>query len=422
MRITILAAGSRGDIQPYLALGVGLQAAGHRVRLAAFRNFAPLVEPYGLEFWPVDADFQAIMGGEDGQGMMSSSRNLAQLTRGISRTVGPILQQLGDDFWRACQGADLIFSGLNGVPFFGFEFAQKLGVPCINGCVVPLLSTRAWPNPMWPLRVNFGGAYNRFTHAMIARLGWQIFGRPINAWRRETLGVPAISRADSFAQIDRLPMAIGISPHVIAKPPDWPVWYTLTGYWFLPRPIDWTPPADLARFLEAGEPPICFSFGSMSDANCDEITHIVLAALKRLNRRGILVTAWGGLRSIENSDQVYVIESVPFDWLWSQCAAVVHHGGSGSTGAGLRAGVPSLVVAFFADQPFWGQRIFELGCGPQPILRKQLTIERLAAALDRAIHDPSLRAQAADLGRTIQTENGIAQAVAFIERTVAPHG
>lgn len=422
MRITILAAGSRGDIQPFLALGVGLQAAGHRVRFAAFRNFAPLVEPYGLEFWPVEADFQAILGGEDGQELMSSSRNLLQLTRGIGRTVGPILNQLGDDFWRACQGADLIFSGLNGVPFFGFEFAQKLGVPCINGCVVPLLGTRAWPNPMWPLRVNFGGAYNQFTHAVIARLGWQIFGKPINAWRRETLNLPVISRAESFAQIDRLPMAIGLSPHVIAKPPDWPEWYTLTGYWFLPRPIDWTPPADLVRFLEAGEPPICFSFGSMSDKNSGETTRIVIEALKRLDRRGILVTAWGGLRSAEGSDRVFAIETVPFDWLWPQCAAVVHHGGAGATSASLRAGIPTIVVPFFADQPFWGQRVYELGAGPKPIPRKQLTIERLAVAIDRAVGDRALRAQAANIGRKIQSEDGIAQAVAFIERTVASHG
>jgi sterol 3beta-glucosyltransferase len=422
MHITILAAGSRGDIQPYLALGVGLQAAGHRVRLAAFRNFAPLIEPYGLEFSPVDADFQAIMGGEDGQGMIASNRNVLQLARGIGRTVGPILKQLGEDFWRACQDTDLIFSGLNGVAFFGFEFAQKLDVPCINGCVMPLLSTRAWPNPMWPLQVNLGGAYNRFTHAVIARLGWQLFGKPINAWRRETLGLPPISRAASFAQIYRLPMAIGLSPHVIVKPPDWPAWYELTGYWFLPRPIDWLPPVELVRFIEAGASPICFSFGSMSDRNSDEITHIVLAALKRLNRRGILVTAWGGLRSIEKSDQVYVIDTVPFDWLWPQCAAVVHHGGSGATSAGLRAGVPSLVVAFMADQPFWGGRIFELGGGPKPILRKQLTIERLTAALDRAVHDREMADRAAEIGRRLQSEDGVTHAIAFIERTVASHG
>ncbi len=160
----------------------------------------------------------------------------------------------------------------------------------------------------------------------------------------------------------------------------------------------------------------------MSDANSDEITHIVLVALKRLNRRGILVTAWGGLQSIEQTDRVFVIDSVPFDWLWPQCAAVVHHGGSGSTAAGLRAGVPSLVVAFFGDQPFWGRRVFELGCGPQPILRKQLTIERLAAALDRAVQDETMRDQAAEVDRKLQSEDGIARAIAFIERTVASHG
>ncbi len=318
MLITILAAGSRGDIQPYLALGIGLQAVGHRVRLAAFRNFAPLIEPYGLEFWPVNADFQAILGGEDGQGLMSSSRNLIQLARGIGRTVGPILKQLGDDFWRACQGVDLIFSGLNGVPFFGFEFARKLSVPCVNGCVVPLLRTSAWPNPMWPLRANLGRTYNRFTHAVIARLGWQLFGTSINAWRRETLDLPPLSRRESYAQIDRLPMAIGLSPSVIAKPPDWPQWYELTGYWFLPRPIDWSPPDELVRFIEAGDPPICFSFGSMSAANNDEITQIVLEALKRIDRRGILVTGWGGLRSAAGSDRMFAIDNVPFDWLWPQ--------------------------------------------------------------------------------------------------------
>ncbi len=164
MLITILAAGSRGDIQPYLALGVGLQAAGHRVRFAAFRNFAPLVQSYALDFAPVDADFQTILGGDDGQQFMASGRNLVQFTRGLRRTVGPILKQLGDDFWRACQGADLIFSGLNGVPFFGFEFAQKLGVPCINGCVVPLLRTSAWPNPMWPLQAESWRAYTIDSH------------------------------------------------------------------------------------------------------------------------------------------------------------------------------------------------------------------------------------------------------------------
>jgi len=422
MHITILAAGSRGDIQPYLALGVGLQAAGYRVRFAAFRNFAPLVALHGLDFAPVDADFQAIMGGEDGQDMVASGSNFLQLARGIGRIVAPILTQIGDDFWRACQGTDIIISGLNGIGFFGYEFADQLNVPCVNASVVPLVATREFASLMWPWRWRLGGAYNQFTHRLTAVTGWQLLGKIINRWRQTALHLPPISSQAADARIQHMPMMVGISPHVLPKPRDWPAWYELTGYWFLPRPIDWTPPDALVRFIESGAPPISFSFGSMSDRNSAAITRIMLETLQRLDRRGILVTAWGGLRSVETSDRVFAIDAVPFDWLWPHCAAVVHHGGSGATSAGLRAGVPSLAVPFMADQPFWGQRIFELGCGPKPILRKQLTIGRLTAALERAVINQTIRIRAAEVGRMIQSEDGVANAVGFIERIMATYG
>jgi sterol 3beta-glucosyltransferase len=416
MHITILAAGSRGDIQPYLALGLGLQAAGQRVRFAAFRNFASLVEPYGLEFAPVDADFQAIMGGEDGQGLAASGGNFLQLARGIGRTVGPILTQLGDDFWNACQGTDLIISGLNGVGFFGYEFADKLGVPCLNASVVPLIATREFANLMWPWHWRLGGAYNLLTHRLTGFAGWQLFGKTINQWRRTTLNLPPISSRAADDRIAQMPMLFGISPQVLPKPRDWPDHFHIAGYWFLPRPIDWTPPDDLVRFLTAGDPPVCFSFGSMTDRNSAAITQIVLAALKQTGRRGIIVTAWGGLQAIEKSDRVFVIDTVPFDWLWPQCAAVVHHGGSGATSAGLRAGVPSIVVAFMADQPFWGRRVFELGCGPRPILRKQLTTDRLAEAIEQAVTDRVMQQRAAEVGQQIRSEDGIVRAAQLIEK------
>jgi UDP:flavonoid glycosyltransferase YjiC (YdhE family) len=419
VHITILAAGSRGDIQPYFALGVGLQAAGHRVRFTAFRNFASLVEPYGLEFAPVDADFQSIMGGDDGQGMVASGGNFLQLARGIGRTVQPILTQIGNDFWKACQGTDLIISGLNGVGFFSYEFADKLHVPCLNASVVPLVATREFANLMWPWHWRLGGAYNLLTHRLTAFAGWQLLGKTINEWRRMTLNLPPISSREADERIRRTPMLFGLSPQVLPKPRDWPDQFHITGYWFLPRPLGWTPPDDLVRFLAAGDPPLCFSFGSMTDRNSAEITQAVLGALQQIGRRGIIVTAWGGLQSIEKSDRVFVIDTVPFDWLWPQCAAVVHHGGSGATSAGLRAGVPSLVVAFMADQPFWGRRIFELGCGPQPIMRKQLTTDRLATAIGQAVTDPAMHQRAAEVGQRIRSEDGIVRAVQLIEKIAA---
>ncbi len=416
MQLTILAAGSRGDIQPYLALGVGLQARGHRVRFAAFRNFASFVTAYGLDFAPVDADFQSIMGGEDGQGMVAAGRNFFQLALSIRRVVGPILMQIGDDFWRACGDAEAIIAGLNGVPFFGYEFAEKLRVRCINASVLPLSSTSAWPNPMWPWRLKLGGAYNLLTHRLTALVGWQLFGRAINTWRHTTLNLSPISRRDAQAGIAHLPMLYGISPIVLPKPSDWPNHFHLTGYWFLPRPIDWTPPVDLVRFLEAGDPPICFSFGSMVDRDSTAITQIVTETLRRTGQRGVLVTAWGSLRSIVSSDRVLVIDTVPFDWLLPQCAAVVHHGGAGATSAGLRAGVPTIIVAFFADQPFWGRRVFELGAGPQPIMRQRLTVDRLSDAITRVMSNRSMQQQAAAIGQRLRSEDGIARAVEIIQR------
>jgi len=419
MRITVLAAGSRGDIQPYFALGVGLQSAGHQVRFAAFRNFASLVKAYGLEFAPVDADFQAIMGGEDGQGMLASGSNFFQLARGIGRVVGPILTQIGNDFWRACQDAEAIISGLNGVPFFGYEFADCLRAPCLNASVVPLSATRAFANLMWPRHWRLGGTYNLLTHRIVAFTGWQLFGKAINQWRQATLNLPPISRQNAYDRIAQMPMLFGLSPQVLPKPVDWPAHFHVTGYWFLPRSIEWSPPGDLARFLAAGEPPVCFSFGSLTDRNSADLTQIIIEAQRRLNRRFILVTAWGGLQVVEKPGQVFVIDTVPFDWLWPQCAAVVHHGGSGATSAGLRAGVPSLAVAFMADQPFWGRRIFELGCGPRPLLRKQLTVDQLVTAVEQALTDQAMQQRAAQFGQRIRSEDGIVRAVHLFEKLTA---
>ena len=193
----------------------------------------------------------------------------------------------------------------------------------------------------------------------------------------------------------------------------------MTGYWFLPRPFDWSPPDELVRFLAAGEPPVCASFGSMTDPNSAQLTEIVIETLHRLKRRCVLVTAWGGWQSIENSDQMCAVDTVPFDWLWPQCAAVVHHGGSGATSAGLRAGVPSIVVAFMADQPFWGRRLFELGCGPRPIRRQALTTDRLAEAIEQAVTDRAMQQRAADIGQRIRSEDGIVRATQLIEKIAA---
>jgi UDP:flavonoid glycosyltransferase YjiC (YdhE family) len=206
----------------------------------------------------------------------------------------------------------------------------------------------------------------------------------------------------------------GYSPHVIPPPPDWGADTHVTGYWFLDPPSGWTPPPALHEFLAAGPPPVYVGFGSMSSRNPQATAKLVLDALGAAGQRAVLLAGWSGLRPADLPDSVLMVDSVPFAWLFPRMAAVVHHGGAGTTAAGLRAGVPSIVVPFFGDQPYWGRRVAELGVGPAPIPRKRLTVEVLAGAIDRAVTDPVLRRRAAELGVRIRVEDGVARAVGVV--------
>jgi sterol 3beta-glucosyltransferase len=216
-----------------------------------------------------------------------------------------------------------------------------------------------------------------------------------------------------------VPVLYSYSSHVIPRPNDWQETTRATGYWFLDRPSDFSAPPALVDFLTAGKPPVCIGFGSMTGRNPEQLTEIVLAALKQTRQRGILLTGWGGLSNADLPDEVFKLESIPHDWLFPQVAAVVHHGGAGTTAAVLRAGVPSIIVPFFGDQPFWGQRVAQLGVGSKPIPKKQLTVERLVATIEMAVSNQEMRDRAATLGQNIRAEDGVKEAVKVFHQYLA---
>jgi len=208
------------------------------------------------------------------------------------------------------------------------------------------------------------------------------------------------------------------SPAVVPKPPDWSEHAHVTGYWFLDHAPDWQPPADLVDFLESGPPPIYVGFGSMTSRDPERMSRIVLDALSQSGQRGVIATGLGGLSQSDLPDEVFMTETVPHDWLFPRMAAVVHHGGAGTTGAGLRAGVPSIIAPVSNDQPFWARRVKALGAGPAPIPHKGLTADRLAHAISVAVTDESIRKRAAELGETIRAEDGVVNAVRIINHTL----
>jgi sterol 3beta-glucosyltransferase len=416
MKIAIIATGSRGDVQPYIALGRGLTSAGHKVRFVTHLNLETLVRSYGLEFWPVESDVQEIVQSEDMRERIEKG-NFLSLMAQMAKEAQRGALRLAEGGLSACQGVDLILAGMGGV-YIGLALAEKLTLPLLQAYLVPFTPTEGFASvlvshpPAW-----FGGSLNRLSHHLTRQVMWQGFRSADKLARKEVLGLPAPSIWGPYNS-DRtrgMPILYGFSPTVIPAPADWGADIHVTGYWFLDEAQDWTPPVALTDYLESGPPPVFIGFGSMSNRNPEEMTNLIIGAVKSIDQRAILLSGWGGLQRTELPDSIFMIDSIPHAWLFPRVAAVVHHGGAGTTAAGLRAGVPTVVVPFFGDQPFWGRRVAELGVGPQPIPRKKLTSERLAHAIQEAVTDTGIRQQAASLGTKIRAEDGVAGAVAVVQ-------
>jgi UDP:flavonoid glycosyltransferase YjiC (YdhE family) len=418
MQVTLIASGSRGDVQPYVALGHGLRQAGHSVRVLAPQDFEELIRAYGLEFHDVGGSTELIA--QSMQDLIERGQILKIFAR-MSQAAEQFANQAARSGLAACAGADLIVAGLGGL-FVGQALSEKLGLPLVQAHLLPLTPTRAFPGVLMPpLRVRLPGWANTLSHRITRQMVWQMSRSTDNKARAEVLQLPRAPMWGPYAALEqsRYPILHGYSPQVLAPPPDWPANIQVTGYWFSEAPPGWTPPEALVRFLEAGPPPIYIGFGSMPSRRPEATAEMVLQALAQCGHRGVLSAGWGGLKQSELPANVVMVRSVPHDWLFPQMAAVVHHGGVGTTAAGLRAGVPTVVTPFFADQPFWGQRVLALGVGPKPIPRRQLTAVRLAEAIRQAVTDAAMQARAAALGERIRAEDGIGRAMAAIEQARA---
>lgn len=415
MRITILATGSRGDVEPYVALGKGLVGAGHAVRLVTHEDFEYLVASNGIEFWRVEGRVQEIAEGMAG---LLEQGNFRAIMAEMGKQAQQGALRMADAGLAACQGADRILGGIAGI-YTGTAIAEKLGIPLIQAYYIPYTPTRAYPSFILPKTpINFG-PLNRLSYTLSRQVMWQPLRASDKLVRKQKLGLRPAPMSGPFNSpaLRGQPVLYGFSPAVIPPAPDWGENVHVTGYWFLDREGEWAPPPALRDFLEAGPPPVYVGFGSMSSQKPRETAELILAALARAGQRGVMLAGWGGLSATDLPKSVFPLESAPFAWLFPRMAAVVHHGGAGTTSQGLAAGVPSVVVPFFGDQPFWGSRVQALGAGPAPIPRKQLTVERLAAAIEQAVNAPGMRGRAAAIGARIRAEDGVAAAVEVISKT-----
>lgn len=415
MNITILTYGSRGDVQPFLPLSLGLMERGHKVILAAPSRFKKLVEEHGVSFYPLAGDPEDL------------SRRLNDVGYNFIRQVNEIMihaVEIGAEMLRqtdeVCREADLIihtFAHTVGA----HTLAREKGIPDIHIQTFPMFTpTGDYPNITMP---NLGSRFlNRLTHTLSMQITMLTSTLGFEQVRRRA-GLPKRKLSHPFKDNPprlRTPILCAWSPSILPPSSEWDNRVHVTGYYFFPQNNSYSPLPELDEFLKSGRPPICVSFGSMVNKNAQKIDAIIRESLKQTNNRGIILSGWGSAKR-ESSNGLLYLESAPHDWLLPKCKMVIHHGGAGTTSAGLRAGIPAVVVPFTADQPFWGSRVHAIGVGSKPILVKKISVEKMVRAIAEAESDIVIeRAQAA--GQVIRGEDGVGEAVRLIESYVIEFG
>jgi sterol 3beta-glucosyltransferase len=421
MQVSIIAVGSRGDVQPIIALGKGLHDAGYRVRVIAGENFESFITEHGLEFASLGVDMVALMQTDTAQKWVDSNVNgLAQIRH--MRTMMEIAREpMTRSMWEAVQDADVIVPGLL-TEVLATSVAEARGAKAVSALLQPFrLSGRpeATMIPYW----RWGSSFlNRWSTKLAQRVMWPIFQNVTNAFREKYLNLPPYNFADYQRALRELPTLYGFSRHVIPHSSDLPPQVETTGYWFLDLGDMYTPPASLNQFLDHGPAPVYIGFGSMAGRNQQQNLEIALEALHMTGQRGVIVSGWSEFDTVELPDTVYMLNGAPHDWLFPRMAAVVHHGGSGTTGAALRSGLPSMIIPHLGDQDLWGRRVHELGVGAKPVPRPKLTAKALALGIDEMMHNTGMQQRAALLGAAIREEDGVQNAVRAFERFTAPVG
>jgi UDP:flavonoid glycosyltransferase YjiC (YdhE family) len=431
LNVVIQVVGSRGDVQPFIALGKVLKDTyGHRVRLATHPSFKDLVHENGLEFFSIGGDpsrlmafmvknpglvpgFRSLLSGDVGQ----RRRDVAEYIQGCWQScykagdgMGPhtIDDELSESAARPFV-ADCIIA--NPPSFAHIHCAERLGIPLHIMFTMPYSPTKDFPHPLANIQSSNADPQltNYISYAMIDVLIWQSLGDIINRFRVKCLGLDPVSLIWAPGMLQRLkvPHTYCWSPALIAKPKDWGPHISVSGFYFLNTASDYTPTPELQAFLDAGPPPIYIGFGSIVLDDPNAMTKLIFEAVRKTGQRALLSKGWGGMGADELRipHDVFMLGNVPHDWLFKRVSCVVHHGGAGTTAAGISAGKPSLVVPFFGDQYFWGTVVKRAGAGPDPIPHKQLTADKLADAINFCLKSETLEC-AKELACKIAEERG----------------
>ena len=412
--IVLITLGTQGDIRPLLGFAVGLHQRGHHVRILTSVNFKHQIEREGISFYPLTGNYQELI---------QSNPDLCEKGLDLFAMIGLTRKQMltwSEDWVEqglvACQGASLLL-GTSNASLLAAALGERLSLPIAYAQLQPLTPSRYLPNLIMPTRAIPGFIKQGINHSL--RLAaWHVMQPAINQIVRPQLGLPPYPwYGPYFHPKTAVRVLYGFSSQLLRRPLDWPDNVHICGYWRLDQ-SSWVPPPDLLDFLSAGPPPIYIGFGSMPSTDARAFTHCIIAAVEQCGLRAVIASGWGGLLSnVDDIDRsrFFILLDAPHSWLFPRMAAAVHHGGAGTTGAALTAGIPSVVIPFYGDQPFWAHCLAQQRLAPPALTRRLLTPEILAQAL-REVCRPQMRKRAAMIGERIRQEDGIGSAIGQLMR------
>lgn len=416
MRIALLTSGSRGDVQPYIGLAVGLKKAGYDVFIAAPKNFSDFVAAYGVEFYPLSIDWKEFVQSDDAKAVIEQGNVLKSLR--LKRRYDELATQMNLEAEKACRGAGVILFA-NSFPI-GYAVSLKLHIPCMEVALSPITPTKQFSCVISRKQNNEERVSNFIKARMIFYIWWQIFRKSENRargkWGLDRIG---IFDFNDLQKKYRVPLICPFSQVLVPKPSDWPGNIYEPGYWFLEDSSDWQPSPELQKFLDAGEKPVYIGFGSMPSSNPERDMEIIGGALKLSGQRGVVLSGWRNLDTVQKlPENMFITQGGPYNKLLPHMSAIVHHGGAGTTSMAFHAGIPSIIVPHVIDQFFWGERVYREGAGPEPIYIKELTAEKLAKAIRAAVENKAVREKAKQMGDKIRSEDAIGDTIRLIENLV----
>ncbi len=398
--ILILTWGSMGDVLPLIALAKQLQKDGQRVIFGAPGFFAPVVKAHGIDFRRIGSPVTETHYNQVMDTIRSEPNPRKQMQILLQQVLLSDLEQQYTDSLAAARESDVVLS--HWMQIAGSMAAEALGKPLatvtFNPVGISCISEQPFSNRAPDRRHdNIGRTLSDF-----------LWGRAVHEFR-ERVGLKPVASVTESQYSEHLNL-VAVSRYLLPDRRDWPPNHQAVGFCYLEDDSNWMPDDKLRRFLESGEKPIVVSFGSMAGTDAAETTRVLAGALAQIGQRAIVQAGWAGLGETSLPDNILAIGYAPHHWLFSKASCVVHHGGAGTTAAALRAGVPSVVVWHMLDQPYWGNSLAQLGLGPKPLSRFNMTVEALAAGLRSVLGSESFTLACRAMADKIASEGGVREA------------